>query len=86
MLHKKWLEYSMNLEASSLAYYNEDRQIFIEVFEEAGAFVGKIVHWGDGVVSSAEICRKKSWPEAWAEAKAVAWGVHFALEESKEVA
>lgn len=86
MFHDEWIRYSRSPGASSLVYGDEKRRIFIEVFEEDGAFVGKIVHWSDDAISSAEICRKQSWPEAWAAAKAIAWGVHFALNESKEVA
>ena len=89
MLHKKWLEYAKKIRkgASSLAFYDEDNHIFIDVFQDdCGGYVAQIVHWSDTGYSVAELCRKETWAEAWATTKGIAWGVHFALNESKEVA
>lgn len=89
MLHKKWIEYveKMRQGASSLALYDEVNHIFIDVSQDdCGKFVGRIVHWSETGYYSAELCRKETWPEAWAATKAVSWGVYFALTESKGVA
>lgn len=89
MLHEKWIEYAKKIRkrASSLALYDEDNHIFIDVFQDdCGKFVGQIVYWSETGYSVAQLCRKETWTEAWAATKAVSWGVHFALSESKGVA
>lgn len=89
MLNEKWIKYieEMHLGASSLVFYDENNHIFISVFQDDyGMYVGQIVHWSETGYSSAILCREETWPEAWATTKEVAWGVHFALNESKEVA